>query len=185
VILPVSAGVRDRAGGPIGISTMGGRISSAEEESLMVRRGRYRRVALAAVIAAVSLVVGSGPATAHETCGQPTHVWLATSPNVGTLVTGGPPLTVTTGITMIFTGVVHAGTPARWGLYDPVTQRRFFYTGQPARSNCVIHAEAEMVPASTIGVGRYEVWASVVRWEDNPQHADFSIFVGMLVVNQG
>jgi hypothetical protein len=131
-----------------------------------------------------SVVIGSGPATAHDTCGQPTHALISTSPNVGTLAVGGPPLVVSTGITLYFTGVVHSGTVARFGLYDPVTQRRFFYSTHASRSNCVIHQEEEAIPASTIGVGSYEAWVIVIRWEDNPSHAETSILLGTLTVNQ-
>lgn len=146
--------------------------------------GIRSRAVLAVAMLTASVVIGSGTATAHSTCGQPTHASISTSPNVGTLGVGGPPLVVSTGITLYFTGVVHSGTVARFGLYDPVSQRRFFYSTQPSRSNCVIHQEAEAVPASTVGVGSYEAWVIVIRWEDNPSHAETSILLGTLTVNQ-
>lgn len=142
-----------------------------------------RWVALTITGTALTLAFVPAPAAAHDTCGQPTNVMIATSPNRGVLVVGSPPLVVDTTTTLFFTaGAVHPGTPVRWGLYDPVTQRRVFYTTQPSRNNCVVHMEPEAVSASVVGVGRYEAWAVYIRWEDNPAHAETSTLIGTLVV---
>ncbi|MBB5866953.1 hypothetical protein F4553_000332 [Allocatelliglobosispora scoriae] len=154
----------------------------------MFHGGRTRRRAarlLAVLVAAVPLAVLPASAQAHNTCGQPTNVAIATSPQRGTLWLGGPPLVVPTNTTLMFTaGSVHAGTPVRWGLYDPVTQKRFFHTTQPSQNNCVVLQEPEAVSAATIGVGTYEAWAIYIRWESNTPHAETSTLIGTVVINQ-
>jgi hypothetical protein len=142
------------------------------------------RAALAVLLAAAALALVSTPVQAHDTCGQPSHAWVATVPNVGSVVVGGPPLTVDSAVNLVFAGVVHAGTPIRWGLYDPVTQKRWFYTGQPARNNCVVAQETDTVPAAAVGTGSYQVWAIYTKWESNPSHAEFSQLIGTLTIRQ-
>ncbi|HZM76899.1 MAG TPA: hypothetical protein VFC19_14285 [Candidatus Limnocylindrales bacterium] len=147
----------------------------------MVFKSRLRLAVLAACLVAAPIGLAPGPAQGHNGCNQPSGVRIVTSPNRGSLP-GSSPLIVDVNTTLFFTGIAHAGFPSHWGFYDPVTQRRFFRSTQPAEGNCVIRHEPEAVLAGVIGVGTYQVWAIYVRWEDQA-HAETSVLVGTATIN--
>jgi len=81
-------------------------------------------------------------------CNQLPHVWVAFSNDVvqGTILYG--------------TGVVAPGSRVNFGFYNPFGQLIKTHLTQPARSNCVVHHEPEVISTSDLAPGYYFVYAS-------------------------
>lgn len=147
-------------------------------------RIRLSRILAAAVIAIAPLALVPATARAHNTCSQPSHVWISTSPYVGSVGPGDPTLFVSENTTLFFTGVVHADTKIFWRLANLSTGRGFAHDTGFAKDNCVVQHEPEAVRAGDIGIGTWQI-ASVafIPWENN-SHFQTILNGGTLVITR-
>lgn len=131
---------------------------------------RLGRILLTAALAVTPLVLAPGTAQAHGGSGQPSRVWIATSPDVGELGTiHSRELTVDENTTLFFTGVVHRDTRIRWSMARFGGSTFSYATQNPPDDNCVVHHEDEAVRAGAIGLGTWSVSFAYIGWED-PNH---------------
>ncbi len=91
---------------------------------------------------------GQMSSTGYQHCGQVAHAYVAFSNDVFQ----GTPLYPS--------GVVNAGSRINFGFYDVAGNLVKLHLTQPARSNCVVHHEPEVIYNWDLAPGYYYVYAS-------------------------